>query len=175
MYEQKDIGEIMNNETSEELETAINAIYDDEYNPEDIELCKIYAEQGAGEAQSIILYCYFECEGSGISREEFENYGVSLVKRGDESAAGFLAEEFARESNDEKSYFWYFIHYFLNDYETNYFNTEQGEHYSGKVSDFRNEAAVSELIESFTEEKIYKIDSDAKSWLKENGLWEKTI
>lgn len=71
----------------------------------------------------------------------------------------------------EASYFWYFIEYYRNEYITEW-DDRNGipPYYAGPIGDFRNEAAVSDLVFLLGFERCQQLDSKAKEWLAARNI-----
>ena len=98
--------------------------------------------------------------------EEMKNLAVEGIYGAAESVAESLA--FSEHWCDPKqAYVWYHIHWALEGYSTAADpDPPDPYHYYGKVGDFRNEAAVSELIDEFGLELMADLDREARQILQ---------
>lgn len=138
--------------------------------------CLRRTKQGDAEAMEALLSHFAEAEeDSLVSFEDFQHFAVELTKKGESLGAAMLAEVLAdpdsKYHEPGRAYFWYFLAYYLDDYTTEYRDTGAGGAvYCGATGDFRNEAAVSELVEQLGRDKVQHLDQEAQEWLKVNAL-----
>lgn len=98
----------------------------------------------------------------------------SLAEHGDLAAAEALAEILAQHGphhSPDVAYKWYFIALSQLGYAVAFHDLNGAPPaYRGPVGDFRNEAAVSELVSALGFARVGELDIEAAEWLHARGL-----
>lgn len=142
---------------------------------------KKLADKEDQEAAERLISHFSEADDENlVSFKEVEKYSLMLAKRNNSMGVGMLAELYADETFEkydiEEAYFWSFISYFIDGYETRYKNTDAvNDRYMGEVGDFRNEPLVISIVERVGIEKIKTIDAKANEWIKKHLSGSPTI
>jgi hypothetical protein len=120
------------------------------------------------------LHAHWQRQGSRAFRSALKRF-VAVAEAGNMDAAEFLGEIYAQQDgphyDPEAAYKWYYIALSQRGYNVD-FNDQNHKppYYCGPVGDFRNEAAVSGLVDKLGFDRVRQLDAEAAAWLAARKL-----